>query len=309
MLKIGNLNIKYNTMLSPMASITDISFRKLLDEIGSIGLMVSEMISAEGLNRLNKRTLDMMRPFKFRTPQFIQLFGSESESFVNAVKYIEGETNFSGIDINMGCPANKVVKRGAGAFLLKDSKKIASIIREIRRNTKLPLTVKIRLGYSKVNVFEIIDVLENEGVDAITVHFRLKSSRYNEKANWEYASLIKERIRTVFIGNGDIWSCLDAKEKLKFVDALMIGRGAASNPLIFAEIAGEKIDGLRFKQILERLLELIKEYYKPEFRLAKLKAYTRFMVHNKINSKKLRQRIYNSESFKEAGNYFKSIGL
>lgn len=309
MLKIGNLNIKYNTMLSPMASITDISFRKLLDEIGSIGLMVSEMISAEGVNRLNKRTLDMMRSFEFRTPQFIQLFGSKPEPFVNAVKYIEKETNFSGIDINMGCPANKVVKRGAGAFLLKDPEKIASIIREIRKNTKLPLTVKIRLGYSKVNVFEIIDVLENEGVDAITVHFRLKSSGYNEKADWEYASLIKERIKTVFIGNGDIWSALDAKGKLKFVDALMIGRGAVSNPLIFAEIAGEKIDNLRFKQILERLLELIEEYCKPEFRLAKLKAYTRFMVHNKINSKKLRQSIYNSKSFKEAGNYFKSIVL
>jgi len=134
-LKIGNLNIKYNTMLSPMASITDISFRKLLDEIGSIGLMVSEMISAEGVNRLNKRTLDMMRSFEFRTPQFIQLFGSKPEPFVNAVKYIEKETNFSGIDINMGCPANKVVKRGAGAFLLKDPEKIASIIREIRKNS------------------------------------------------------------------------------------------------------------------------------------------------------------------------------
>lgn len=309
MLKIGNLNIKYNTMLSPMASITDVSFRKLLDEIGFIGLMVSEMISAEGVNRLNKRTLSMMRSFEFKTPQFIQLFASEPEPFVNAVKYIEKETNFSGIDINMGCPANKVIKRGAGAFLLKDPKKIASIIKEVRNNTKLPITVKIRLGYSKVNVFEIIDILENEGVDAITVHFRLKSSRYNERANWEYASLIKERIKTVFIGNGDIWDALHAKENIKFVDGLMIGRGAVSNPLIFAEIAGEKTDDLKFKQILERFLELIEEYCRPEFRLAKLKAHTRFMAHNKINSKKLRQRIYNSKSFEEAGNYFKSLVL
>ncbi len=189
MLKLGNLEIKYHAMPSPMASVTDIAFRKLLDEIGYTGYMVTEMISAEGLRRNQEKTLEMIKPFEFRSPQFLQLFGSEPEEFVDAAKYIENETNYSGIDINMGCPAPKVMRKGGGAALLQEPVRMAAIMKALKSSTKLPVTVKIRLGFDQVNVFEIAEILDQEGADAITVHFRLKSDRYRGEAKWEYAPL------------------------------------------------------------------------------------------------------------------------
>ena len=248
MLKIGNLEIEYPAMLAPLASITDIVFRKLLDEIGYTGFMVTEMISAEGLRRQQAKTLDMIRPGEFKSPQFIQLFASEPTPFVDAIKYIENETEFCGVDINMGCPAHKVIKKNAGAALLKNPLQIAGIMQEIKKNTRLPITVKIRLGFTGVNVFEIVKILEQEGADAITVHFRLQTDRYSQKAKWEYAPMIKEKIKnTVFIGNGDIKTPADAKEKLKIVDGVMIGRGAVINPLIFSEIASANTEHLNLR--------------------------------------------------------------
>ncbi len=204
MLKIGNLNIPYRTVLSPMASLTDIVFRQLMDEIGYIGFMVTEMISAEGVRRKNKRTRDMLETGDFKIPQFIQLFGTRPESFSDAVQYIRDETRFSGIDINMGCPVKKITKRGAGAALLKNPSQAAKIIRAIRKKFSLPLTVKIRLTNDPKEILDIIRIVEGEGVDAISIHFRFVSDRYSDNARWEYAPTLREKIRTSFIGNGDL---------------------------------------------------------------------------------------------------------
>ncbi|NIM10427.1 MAG: tRNA dihydrouridine synthase DusB, partial [Candidatus Aminicenantes bacterium] len=279
MLKIGNLEIKHRAMPAPLASITDIVFRKLLDEIGCAGYMVTEMISAEGLRRQKAKTLDMIRPGDFKTPQFIQLFGAEPQPFVDAVKYVENQTAFYGVDINMGCPANKVIKKGGGAALLKSPKLAATILREVKRNTRLPVTVKVRLGFTKENVFEIVKMLEEEGADAIAVHFRLQSDGYGDKAKWHYAPLIREKLNknTVFIGNGDVKTAAEAREKMKVVDGVMIGRGAVNNPLIFAEIAGANPGKLNMKWVVQRLLELIEEHYEPDFQLPRIKAYACFL--------------------------------
>ncbi|MCK5058635.1 MAG: tRNA-dihydrouridine synthase family protein [Candidatus Aminicenantes bacterium] len=310
-LKIGHLKIKYRAILSPLASLTDITFRRLLDEIGCAGYMVTEMISAEGIRRKQEKTLRMIRSFDARTPQFVQVFGFQPEPFVEAVKYIENETGFAGIDINMGCPATKVMKKGGGAALLKDPPLAGRIVAEIKKHSKLPLTVKIRLGFDKVNVFEMIKVLEQEGADAIVVHFRLKSDGYQGTAKWEYAPQIREKINTVLIGNGDIRSAAEAKEKLTVVDGVMIGRGGLANPLIFAEIAGEEpVCGGRtwdFAGVLNRLLELIAEYYEEKLRLPRVKAFTRFLFWGKKYGKKARQRIYSASTFEEAKAYFAAL--
>lgn len=311
MLKIGNLEIKYRAMLSPLASLTDIAFRRLLDEIGCAGYMVTEMISAEGIRRRGEKTRQMIKTFDSRTPQFVQLFGSQPEQFLEAVKYIENETSYAGVDVNMGCPANKVVRRGAGAALLKEPLKVAWIIREIKKGSRLPVTVKIRLGYNKVNVFETITILEGEGVDAVVVHFRLKSDGYHGSARWEYAPLIRGKIKTVFIGNGDVRSAQDAREKLGVVDGVMIGRGAVINPLIFAEIAGEEPGRGGFvwdaARVLKRVLELIEENYEEQFQLNRVKAFTRFLFSGKKYAKKARQKIYNSKTYEEARAHFDTL--
>lgn len=303
-MRIGNLEVTYRTALAPMAGLTDIAFRRLLDEIGGVGLMVSEMISAEGLRRRNFKTGLMIRSFEFKTPQFIQLFGSESLPLAEAARLVESETDFSGIDINMGCPAGKVTRRGAGAALLAAPQKVREIVRAVRRSTRLPLTVKIRLGYSRVNVSEIVEVLNGEGVDALTVHFRLKSHRYGDEADWSHAPHIKKKLKTILIGNGDIMSAEDGRHRLNLVDGIMIGRGAIANPFIFREIGGFMPAAGERAALMKRLVELISHYYEPPFRLSRIKAFTRFMAAGRAGSKKTRQEIYTAESFNRAAEHF-----
>lgn len=302
-MKIGNLEISYAAIPAPLASITDIVFRKLLDEIGYAGYMVTEMISAEGLRRRQRKTLDIIEPgnFQFKTPQFIQLFGSNPAQFTDAVKFIENETKFSGIDINMGCPAPKINRKGGGAALLKEPLKAGTVIREVRMNTKLPVTVKLRLGYDSVNIMEMVKIAESEGVDGIAIHFRLRSDGYTGHARWEMASAIKECLqnKTVFIGNGDIKTAEEALEKLKIVDGVMIGRGSVINPFIFGEIAGCSLSEKDMNWAYRRALELIEFYYPPVLHLAQFKAYARFFFSNRPNSKKIRQQIYTCRTFEE----------
>lgn len=306
-LKIGNLQLKHRTILAPMASLTDIVFRRVVDEIGGVGLMVTELISAEGLRRKQDKTLSMIRSFDFNTPQFIQLFGSEPEQFTDAVKYIEEETNFSGIDINMGCPARKIIKRRAGAALLKDPKKIGEICRKVRKVISIPFTVKIRLGYEEENVFEILKVLENEGVDAVTVHFRLKTDRYSSEARWEYAERIKERSSLKIIGNGNILNRDEALERLNIVDGIMIGRGAINNPFIFAEMQDEMPGPEDKKEITERIMALVEEYYLPKLRLLRIKAFTKYLALDRPYLKEIKQKVYASKTFDDVKQFFREL--
>jgi tRNA-dihydrouridine synthase B len=303
-LKIGNLHLKHRTILAPMASLTDIVFRRVVDEIGGVGLMVTELISAEGLRKKQNRTLSMIRSFDFNTPQFIQLYGSEPEPFTEAVKYIEAETDFSGIDINMGCPVRKIIEKRAGAALLKDPKKIGEICRKVRKVISLPFTVKIRLGYKEENVFEILKVLENEGVDAVTVHFRLKTDGYSSEAKWEYAGRIKERSGLKIIGNGNILNRKEALERLNLVDGIMIGRGALSNPFIFAEIQDKIPTPEAKKEITERIIALVEEYYSPELRLHRIKAFTKYLALDKPKLIKIKHQVYASNTFDEVKPFF-----
>ena len=307
MLKIGNLEIKYPAVPAPLASITDIAFRKLLDEIGHVGYMITEMISAEALRRRHEKTLGMIRPGDFKSPQFIQLFGSDPAALVEAAKYVENETQFHGIDINMGCPAIKVIKKDAGAALLKKPLLIAEIVRELKKHIRLPLSIKIRLGFNDINVLETVKIIEQEGADAITVHFRLRSEGYSQEAKWQYAQAIRELIKNaVFIGNGDIKTAADAREKMKIVDAVMVGRGAVINPLIFPEIHGDLPANMNTAWVFKRLLELIEEHYPPNFHLPRLKAYARFLLSNREHSKKMREQIYTSKHFADARLHFLS---
>lgn len=306
-LKIGNLQLKHRTILAPMASLTDIVFRRVVDEIGGVGLMVTELISAEGLRRKQDKTLSMIRSFDFNTPQFIQLFGSEPEQFTDVVKYIEEETDFSGIDINMGCPARKIIKRRAGAALLKDPKKIGEICRKVRKVISIPFTVKIRLGYEEENVFEILKVLENEGVDAVTVHFRLKTDRYSSEARWEYAERIKERSSLKIIGNGNILNRDEALERLNIVDGIMIGRGAINNPFIFAEMQDEMPGPEDKKEITERIMALVEEYYLPKLRLLRIKAFTKYLALDRPYLKEIKHKVYTSKTFDDVKQFFREL--
>lgn len=300
MLKIGELALEFPTVLAPMAGLTDRALRQLMDEIGGCGLLVSEMIAAEGLRRRNRRTLDMISGPGARTPQFIQLFGANPEALAEAAAMVSGETAFAGIDLNMGCPVPKVVRSGAGSGLLQDLPRLAAVVAAVRRSTPLPLTVKVRLGFNQVNVMETTRIIEAQGADAVAVHFRLRSEGYKGNAHWELAAALKENLRIPLLGNGDVMTAAFALEKLREVDGLLIGRGALANPFIFREIAGQATGERDLGDYVRRLGELIEEHYPERKRLGKLKAFTRFLVLSRPGSRSWKKRIFLSQDFREA---------
>ncbi|MCU0276659.1 MAG: tRNA-dihydrouridine synthase family protein [Acidobacteria bacterium] len=292
MLKIGALAIEFPTVLAPMAGLTDRVLRQLTDEIGGCGLLVSEMIAAEGLRRRNRRTLEMIAgpPRPTRAPQFIQLFGADPEALAEAAAIVSAETGYAGIDINMGCPVPKVVRSGAGSGLLRDLPRLGAVVAAVRRSTRLPLTVKVRLGFSQVNVLETTKIIEQEGADAVAVHFRLKSDGYTGSARWELAAAVRANLRIPLLGNGDIMTLAFALEKMKSVDGVLIGRGALANPFIFREIAGQETGEKDWGGYVRRLAALIAEHYPERKRLGKLKAFTRFLVLSRPGTRAWKKR-------------------
>jgi tRNA-dihydrouridine synthase B len=300
MLKIGALFLEQPTVLAPMAGLTDRVLRQLADEIGGCGALVSEMIAAEGLRRRNRRTMEMIAMLPTRAPQFIQLFGADPGALAEAAGIVTAETGYAGIDINMGCPVPKVVRSGAGSGLLQDLPRLAAVVAAVRRSTRLPLTVKVRLGFNKVNVMETTKIIEQEGADAVAVHFRLKSDGYAGTARWELAAAIKESLRIPLLGNGDIMTLAFALEKMKAVDGVLIGRGALANPFIFREIAGQQPSEKDWGTVVRRLAALIEEHYPERKRLGKLKAFTRFLVLSRPGSRSWKKPIFLSQDFNEA---------
>jgi tRNA-dihydrouridine synthase B len=300
MLKIGTLSLEFPTVLAPMAGLTDRVLRRLADETGGCGVLVTEMIAAEGLRRRNRRTLEMIAGFPARAPQFIQLFGADPAALAEAAALVAAETGYAGIDLNMGCPVPKVVRSGAGSALLRDLPRLGAVVSAVRRSTSLPLTVKVRLGFNVVNVMETTRIIEQEGADAVAVHFRLKSDGYAGSARWELAGEIKARLRIPLLGNGDIMTAAFALEKLKAVDGVLIGRGALANPFIFREIAGQPPSEGDWGSYVRRLGALIEEHYPERKRLGKLKAFTRFLVLSRPGSRAWKRRIFLSQDFREA---------
>jgi len=249
----------------------------------------------------------MIRTSDFKTPQFIQLFGTEAGAFIESIKFIQNETSYSGIDINMGCPARKVTRKGAGAALLTNPAGMGILCSSIKKETSIPLTVKIRIGYEEVNLHEILRVLEDTGIDAVTIHFRLRSENYSGPAHWEYAEGLKDRFNLTLIGNGDIKSKSDALEKLDIVDGVMIGRAAIKNPFIFSEIAGNPPGIPGRSEVAGRIIELIEEFYPEQLRLSRIKAFTKYLTAGKPHSRKIKHQIYRAGSFEEVKSFFKII--
>jgi tRNA-dihydrouridine synthase B len=307
MLKIGALTLTQPTALAPMAALTDKAFRQLVGDIGAIGLLVTEMISVEGLKRANRRTIDMAATGHAATPEFIQIFGYRPESFAECIRYINEETSFAGIDINMGCPVKKVIKNQSGAALLNQPKLIAEIVRTCRRATPLPLTVKIRLGFETVNVLETARIIADCGADALIVHFRLREEYFKGQAHWEWAAGIREQITIPLIGNGDIASSATAHDRLKECDGIMIGRGAIANPFIFREIAGQPTNAADWIWLARTLPGLIETYYPPKFRLGKLKALARYLMGHPGQQRDLKRALFQSLDYAEATALFQDF--
>ncbi len=235
-MKIGNVETDNNIFLAPMAGITDLPFRLMCKENGA-GLVYTEMVSAKALLYNDEKTKLLLKTCEKEKPLAVQIFGSDLEAIAYASKYVSEFADI--VDINMGCPAPKVVKNGDGSKLLLNLDLVREIVEVAVKNSKVPVTVKMRIGWDTEHIVavEAAKIIEKAGAGAITVHGRTRSQFYSGEANWDIIKKVKDSVSIPVIGNGDIKSKEDAKRDIEYsnVDAIMIGRAALGNPWIFRE--------------------------------------------------------------------------
>ncbi len=240
MFKIGNVEIKNNIVLAPMAGICNSAFRKIVKEMGC-GLIYAEMVSDKAMMYENKKTEDMLYMEEMERPIAQQIFGSDKESFVVAAKRICQIMKPDIIDINMGCPVPKVaIKSQAGSALLKNPQKIKEIVSAVVEAVDIPVTVKIRSGwdFNNINAVEVAKICEEAGASAITVHGRTRSQGYSGRVDLDIIKKVKQAVSIPVIGNGDVVDIESAKKMFEYTgcDAIMIGRGALGNPWLIREL-------------------------------------------------------------------------
>lgn len=263
-MKISNLEFNNIAFLAPLAGVTDTAFRTICREMGC-GLVYTEMISAKGLYYKNENTCNMLQFSNIEKPVAVQLFGKEPEIMAAAAEMLNDNKDVCIIDINMGCPAPKIVKNGEGSALMKDPKLAGEIVSRVKKNSTKPVTVKFRKGYDEndVNGLEFAKRMEASGADAVTIHGRTRSQMYEGKADWSIINEIKSAVQIPVIGNGDIFSHEDAGKMLDLTgcDGIMIGRGAMGNPWIFSQIRQMNLgETVTYPSPAEKIDTILKHY-------------------------------------------------
>ena len=311
MFKIGNIEIKNNVVLAPMAGISNSAYRTIIKEMGC-GLIYAEMVSDKAITYGSKKTIDMLYMTDFERPISQQIFGSDKESFVTSAKYIYENMKPDIIDINMGCPVPKVAVRAqAGSALLKNPDKVYEIVKAVKEAVPCPVTVKIRSGWDEnsINAVEIAKVIEKAGADAIAVHPRTRAQGYSGKANWNIIKEVKESVNIPVIGNGDILTCYDAKRMLDETgcDAIMIGRGVLGNPWLIKEC----IEYLEYKKepkevsveekinMIKYHIELLRKTKGDKLALLEIRSHASWYLKGIKNSSKLRTDICKAKNIEE----------
>ena len=255
MLKIGTLTLKNRLIMAPMAGITNPPFRRIVRRLGA-GLVVTEMVSAVGLSRNHKKTVRYLKSDPEEKPLSVQIFGADPQIMAMAAE-IAIEKGADMVDINMGCPARKVIKNGSGGALLRSPRAVHQMVTAVRKACTVPLTVKIRAGWSaeEANFLEIAHIIADCGADAVTVHPRFVKQGFSGQADWGIIRKVKEKLNIPVIGNGDVFKPELALQMRKETgcDGVMIGRGALGNPWIFRHILDlEKSLEVRPPELSER---------------------------------------------------------
>lgn len=237
--KIGNVEIPNRVVVAPMAGVTNVAFRRICKDFGA-GLVECEMISGQGIHYHNQRTLQMMAVDAREHPMSIQIFGGTEETLVQAAQYVDQQTPADIIDINMGCPVNKVVNTDAGAKWLLDPEKVRHMVAAVVAAVDKPVTVKMRTGWDQHHVFAVENALaaQDAGAAAIAMHGRTRKQMYQGNADWDILHQVAQQLTIPFMGNGDVRTPADAKRMLDEVgaDAVMIGRAVMGNPWLLRRV-------------------------------------------------------------------------
>jgi len=314
MFKIGNIEMKNNIVLAPMAGISNSAYREIIKEMGA-GLIYAEMVSDKAISFGSKKTIDMLYMKDMERPIAQQIFGSDLESFINAAKFIEETMHPDIIDINMGCPVPKVaLKNQAGSALLKNPDKVYEIVSAVVKSVNVPVTVKIRSGWdsNSINAVEIAKIIERAGASAITVHPRTRSQGYSGNADWNIIKDVKQNVSIPVIGNGDVRSCFDAKKMLEETgcDAVMIGRGVLGNPWLIKECVEYLESGkLPEKISIKEKIEMIKRHYllleeskNEKLALLEMRTHAAWYLKGIPNGTTLKEKIFKTKEKKELFN-------
>ncbi|MFC1844388.1 tRNA dihydrouridine synthase DusB [Thermodesulfobacteriota bacterium] len=299
-LQIKSILLKNPLILAPLAGYSDLPFRLLCRQFGA-GLCYTEMISCHGLVYKKEKTLRMTRTISEERPVALQLFGADPEKMGQAAAMVS-DMPVDIVDINMGCPVKKVTKKGAGAALMKDLKSAAAIISEVYKNTRLPVTVKIRTGWTHDSIVapEFAKMAEDNGASAVAVHGRTWSQGFGGQVDWQTISRVKRIVSIPVIGNGDIDSyqaALLAMEKTG-CDGIMIGRAALGNPWVFTP-AGIPNSLEKRMAGMKRHLEIIQEYSNPDKILSRIKNQAGRYFKGIAGGSSIRSQIYQAKSFDE----------
>ena len=298
--KIRDVVIPNKLVLAPMAGVTNEAFRIICKEYNA-GLVMAEMVSDKAIGFQNKKTLGMTKVNKIEHPISMQIFGSDVESMVNAAKYIDECSDADIIDINMGCPVNKVAKKAlAGASLLQYPDKVYEIVSAVVKAVKKPVTCKIRAGWDNehINCVEIAKLCEKAGASAITVHGRTRAQFYTGKSNMDYIKMVKEAVSIPVIGNGDITDIASAVKMFEYTgcDAIAIARGALGNPFLFRELNAyfsenkivERPDNLEIYETIKKHHELLLKLKGEHLAMLEMRSHVAWYIKGMPGSAKIK---------------------